>query len=103
MVLALRAERTDPVDLRHGRRHPAAARRPDRRAVGRDGGRLTPASLADTRRLLALARIDYVTLFLVIAIMVIKPTGDDTGVLIGMAAIWVLGLAYSISRHQAVG
>jgi uncharacterized membrane protein len=72
-------------------------------AVERDGGRLTPASLADTRRLLALARIDYVTLFLVIAIMVIKPTGDDTGVLIGMAAIWVLGLAYSITRHQAVG
>jgi hypothetical protein len=44
-----------------------------------------------------------VTLFLVIADMVIKPTGDDTGVLIGMAAIWALGLAYSISRHQAVG
>ena len=35
--------------------------------------------------------------------MVVKPTGDDTGVLIAMAAIWVLGLAYSINRHQAVG
>jgi uncharacterized membrane protein len=72
-------------------------------AVERDGGRLTPASLADTRRLLALARIDYVTLFLVIADMVIKPTGDDAGVLIALAAIWAAGLAYSINRHQAIG
>ena len=71
--------------------------------VARDGGRLTSVSLAEARRLLALARIDYVTLFLVIADMAIKPTGDDTGLLIAMAAIWVAGLGYAISRARAVG
>jgi uncharacterized membrane protein len=70
--------------------------------VARDGG-LTPVSLAEARRLLALARVDYVTLFLVIADMAIKPTGDDAGVLIVMAAIFAVGLAYSISRAHAVG
>jgi hypothetical protein len=43
-----------------------------------------------------------VTLVLVIADMVIKPPGDDVGVLIGMGAIWLAGLAYAISRAQAV-
>jgi uncharacterized membrane protein len=70
--------------------------------LARDGGRLTPASLAEARRLLALGRIDYVVLFLVIADMAIKPTGDDVGVLVGMAAIFATGLAYSISRAQAI-
>jgi len=70
--------------------------------IARDGG-LTPTSLADTRRLLALARIDYVVLFLVIADMAIKPTGDDVAVLLGMGAIFAIGLGYSISRAQAVG
>ena len=70
--------------------------------IARDGG-LTPASLADARRLLALARIDYVVLFLVIADMAIKPTGDDVAVLLGMGAIFAIGLGYSVSRAQAVG
>jgi uncharacterized membrane protein len=69
--------------------------------VDRDGG-MTARSLAETRRLLALARIDYVVLFLVIADMAIKPTGDDVGLLIGMAAIFAIGLGYAISRAQAV-
>jgi uncharacterized membrane protein len=72
-------------------------------AIERDGGRLTPTTLADTKRLLAIARIDYVTLTLVVFDMAVKPTGDDVGVLIAMAAIWFGALAYSISRHQAVG
>jgi uncharacterized membrane protein len=70
-------------------------------AIARDGG-LTPTSLADTRRLLALARIDYVVLFLVIADMAIKPTGDDVALLIVMAAVFALGLGWTISRAQAV-
>jgi uncharacterized membrane protein len=69
--------------------------------IERDGG-MTPVALAEARRLLALARIDYVTLFLVIAIMALKPTGDDVGLLIGMAAIFVIGLAWSITVAQAV-
>jgi uncharacterized membrane protein len=71
-------------------------------AMARDGGELTPQTLADTRRLLALARIDYVTLFLVIAVMSVKPTGDDGGVLAAMAAIWLAGLAWSIASARAV-
>jgi uncharacterized membrane protein len=70
--------------------------------IARDGG-LTPVSLAETRRLLALARIDSVVLFLVIADMAIKPTGDDVAVLIAMAAVFAVGLGYSIIRAQAVG
>jgi uncharacterized membrane protein len=68
----------------------------------RDGDRLTPASLAETRRLLALARIDYVVLFLVIADMVIKPTGDDVAILLVMAAILAAGLTWAITSAQAV-
>ena len=64
---------------------------------------MTPATMADARRLLALARIDYATLVLVIGVMAIKPTGEDTGTLTAMAAIWVAGLADAINRAQAVG
>ena len=71
--------------------------------IARDGGRMSATTMADARRLLALARIDYVTLFLVIAVMAIKPTGDDSGVLIALAAIWLAGLGYAINRAQAVG
>jgi low temperature requirement protein LtrA len=69
--------------------------------IARDGG-MTPGSLAETRRLLALARIDYVVLFLVIADMAIKPTGDDVALLLVMAAILAAGLTWAITRAQAV-
>jgi uncharacterized membrane protein len=70
--------------------------------VENDGGRLSPVALAETRRLLALARIDYVVLFLVIADMAIKPTGDDVGILVVMAAIFTAGLIWTVSRAQAI-
>jgi uncharacterized membrane protein len=70
--------------------------------VDADGGRLSPLALAETRRLLALARIDYVVLFLVIADMAIKPTGDDVGVLILMAAILTAGVIWTVTRAQAI-
>jgi hypothetical protein len=63
---------------------------------------MTPVSLAEARRLLALARIDYVVLFLVIADMAIKPTGDDVGILIVMAAIAAAGLGWAINSAQSV-
>jgi uncharacterized membrane protein len=69
--------------------------------IARDGG-MTPVALAETRRLLALARIDYVTLFLVIAVMAIKPTGDDVALLIAMGAIFAAGVAWAISVAQSV-
>jgi len=63
-------------------------------AMEREGGRLTPQLRTDIRKLIVMARLDYVVLFLVIADMVIKPTGDDPGVLIVMALIAVAGVAY---------
>src|SRR5215207_4887834 len=60
----------------------------------REGGRLTPALRTDIRKLLVKARLDYVVIVLVIADMVIKPTGDDAAVLIVMALIAISGVAY---------
>jgi hypothetical protein len=40
--------------------------------------------------------MSLVVLFLVIADMVIKPTGDDVGVLIGMALVALAGVAYIV-------
>ena len=71
-------------------------------AMEREGGRLTPELRTDIRKLIVMARLDYVVLFLVIADMVIKPTGDDAGVLIGMAVILVAGIAYILSRLRAL-
>jgi uncharacterized membrane protein len=70
----------------------------------RDGG-LTPESLTAAKRLLRHSRIDYVVLLLVIAVMVIKPTGDDVGVLIGMAAVLGLGIASALAggRTEPLG
>jgi uncharacterized membrane protein len=71
-------------------------------AMEREGGRLTPELRTDIRKLIVMARLDYVTLFLVIADMVIKPIGDDVGVLIGMAAILIAGIAYIVIRVRAL-
>ena len=67
----------------------------------RDGG-LTPATLLEVERLLTKARSDYVVLFLVIADMVIKPTGDDVGVLVVMGLIAAAGVAYIVMRLRAI-
>jgi uncharacterized membrane protein len=71
-------------------------------AMEREGGRLTPELRTDIRKLIVMARIDYVVLFLVIADMVFKPIGEDVGVLIGMAVILVAGIAYIVSRLRAL-
>ena len=71
-------------------------------AMEREGGRLTPELRTDIRKLIVMARLDYVVLFLVIADMVIKPTGDDAAVLIGMAVILIAGIAFILSRLRAL-
>ena len=71
-------------------------------AMEREGGRLTPQLRTDIRKLIVMARLDYVVLFLVIADMVIKPTGDEAGVLIAMAVILVAGIAFILSRLRAL-
>ncbi len=67
------------------------------------GGVYTDAADVESRKLLTLARIDSVVLFLVIADMALKPSGDDVGLLAVMALILVGGVAYSISRYRAIG
>ncbi len=71
-------------------------------AMEREGGRLTPALRTDIRRLIVMSRLDYVVLFLVIADMVVKPTGDDPGVLIAMALIAIAGVAYVVLRLRGL-
>jgi uncharacterized membrane protein len=71
-------------------------------AMEREGGRLTPALRTDVRKLIVMARLDYVVLFLVIADMVVKPTGDDAAVLIAMALIAIAGVAYVVMGVRAL-
>jgi uncharacterized membrane protein len=71
-------------------------------AMEREGGRLTPALRTDIRKLIVMARLDYVVLFLVIADMVVKPTGDDAAVLIVMALIALAGVTYIVMRLRAL-
>ncbi|HYZ27893.1 MAG TPA: DUF2269 family protein [Thermoleophilaceae bacterium] len=65
----------------------------------REGG-ISPSIAAEMRRVLVLGRIDTVVLFLVVAVMVTKPTGDDVGILAAMLAILVggTGLTIAIAR-----
>jgi uncharacterized membrane protein len=67
----------------------------------RDGG-FSPAALAESRRLLMLGRIDQIVLFVVVADMAMKPTGDDVGLLIAMAVVILAGAAWIVSRARAV-
>jgi uncharacterized membrane protein len=68
--------------------------------AGGDG--LTPEAVYEARLMLAIARIDYVTLTLVIAVMAFKPTGDDVALLLVLAAVLVGGAAFVFSRAQAL-
>jgi hypothetical protein len=71
-------------------------------AMEREGGRLTPALRTDIKKLIVMARLDYVVLFLVIADMVIKPTGDDAAVLVAMAVILIAGITYIVTGVRAL-
>jgi hypothetical protein len=58
---------------------------------------MSPGIASEMRSVLVFGRIDLVVLFLVVAVMVTKPTGDDTGLLLAMAAILVAGVALTVS------
>jgi uncharacterized membrane protein len=68
----------------------------------RDGG-MSPAAFVGARQLMIIARSDYVVLFLVVADMVLKPTKDDVGTLLVMAAFLVAGVAYVVVKARAAG
>jgi hypothetical protein len=54
---------------------------------------ITPAALAEGRRILKVARFDYTVMMLVVADMVLKPTLDDAGTLAVMSALLAAGAA----------
>lgn len=67
----------------------------------RDGG-VRPDSLLEMRKVLTLARLDYGVLFAIVALMVLKPTGDDAGVLALIAAAVVAWWAYVLTKVRAL-
>ena len=69
--------------------------------VERDGG-MSPEAMLETKKLLAKGRVDTVVLYLVVAVMVLKPTGDDVGLLVAMAVIVAAGLAWAAMRLRAL-
>ena len=69
--------------------------------VERDNGFSAEATLA-TRRLLTKGRADIVVIYLVVAIMTLKPTSDDVGLLAVMAALTIAALGYVAVRLRAI-
>ena len=69
-------------------------------AIERDGG-MSPAAVAEVRKLFLIGRVDLVVLFAVVADMALKPTGDDVGTLLLLAAAIALAAAYSVWRFRA--
>ncbi len=57
--------------------------------VARDG--ITAEAVAKGRQIVLIGRIDTVLLFLVVAVMALKPTIDDIATLAGLAAALLLG------------
>jgi uncharacterized membrane protein len=68
-----------------------------------DADGFTEEARTASQRLLALARLDYVVLFLVIFDMAVKPTGDDAGPLVFMALVLVVGWGLILTRARALG
>lgn len=59
--------------------------------------------VARTLDLMVLIRLDHLILLLVVACMVLKPAPSDVGLLVGMAAILVLGVAVTAVRLRRGG
>jgi uncharacterized membrane protein len=68
--------------------------------MARDGG-MSPAAVAETKRLFLISRVDLVVLYTVVLDMVLKPRGEDVGTLVLMAAAVLAVTAYSVSRFRA--
>ena len=59
--------------------------------IAKDG--VTPSAMAEGRRILTMARLDYTIMLLVVADMVLKPSADQVGLLAVMAVVLVIGAA----------
>ena len=66
----------------------------------RDRG-MSPDAVAETKRLFLISRVDLVVLYTVVLDMALKPTGDDVGTLLLMAAAIGAMTAYSVWRFRA--
>ncbi len=64
--------------------------------MARDG--MSDEAVLEIRKLLAKGRVDALALYLVVAVMVLKPTADDVALLAGMAALVAAGLALTARR-----
>jgi uncharacterized membrane protein len=71
--------------------------------IERDGGTMGPEAQTLAMRLLTLGRIDYVVLLAVVFDMAVKPTGDDVGALIAMAAAIVAGVVVVLGQARRIG
>jgi uncharacterized membrane protein len=60
------------------------------------------SAAAQAKRLLAISRVDGLAIVLVVAVMVVKPTGDDVAFLLVLAAILLAGAAYAVRRARAL-
>ena len=68
----------------------------------RDGG-ASPAAFDEIRKMMLIARVDLVVLFVVVFDMAVKPSTDDVGALVLMAAAVVAAAVYSTWRSRASG
>jgi len=67
--------------------------------VAHDG--ISAEAVRKGRQLSVIGRIEAVVLFLVVALMALKPTVHDPGVLAGLAAFLVAGVALSLASARA--
>jgi uncharacterized membrane protein len=77
--------------------------------IGPAGGRIarriedegpTEGVRDEIRRMMSIGRADYTVLALILFDMAIKPTGDDPGVLIGMALVLAAALAWGVTQAR---
>ncbi len=68
--------------------------------IQRDGG-ISAEAVAKGRQLATIGRIEAVILFLVVAVMALKPTIDDVGILAALAAVLVGSTAFFIARARS--
>jgi uncharacterized membrane protein len=62
------------------------------------GGPESPQAAFHVRRINVVSRMELVVLYLVVGVMVLKPTGDDTGTLIVLAAVALAALALGVPK-----
>jgi uncharacterized membrane protein len=66
-----------------------------------ESGTAGPSVLGELKAFFAVARLDFLVLVLILVTMVVKPTGDDVAVLVGMALVLAVGVLWTVSRARA--